>query len=305
MMDQRGLKVLKKVKLAPAARGMDYCKDLDLLAVTCEDQVHLVTPGAFNSETFDSLHGCPALVRFSTRGSDTRVLVSDNEGPIDVIDVETKGLIRSYLEHGDRVTGLDWTSETGNTSFVSCSKDFTVKFYAANEPHSLATLQMQTGVCGVHWNPYITNQVVFGTTKGKFYIYDIRKMSIPYLEVKAHEKTVSNVLFLSECEILSMGTDSCVKLWDARKTVCTRKFIGHVHHSFFTGVDYCENLIALGGEDSAIRVYKKDFSNFVASQQLSVQKMYICGCAWLPTYTVGKTLVTVDNHGYLHHLLFN
>ena len=36
MMFQRSLKVLKKVKLAPIARGMDYCKDLDLLAVTCE-----------------------------------------------------------------------------------------------------------------------------------------------------------------------------------------------------------------------------------------------------------------------------
>ena len=285
-MDQRSLKVLKKVKLAPTARGMDYCKDIDLLAVTCEDQVHLVTPGAFNSETFDSLHGYPALIRFSTRGSDTRVLVSDNEGPIDVIDVETKGLVRSYLEHGDRVTGLDWTSD--NTSFVSCSKDFTVKFYAANEPHSFATLQMQTGVCGVHCNPYMMNQVVFGTTKGKFYVYDIRKMSIPYLEVKAHEKTVSNVLFLSKCEILSVGTDSCVKLWDACKTVCTTKYIGHVHHSYFTGIDVLESLIALGGEDSTLRVYKKDTSNFVASQQLSIEKMYICGCAWLPTCTVEK-----------------
>ena len=138
---------------------MDYCKGLDLLAVTCECLVHLVTPGAFNSDTFASLHGCPALVRFSMRGSDARVLVSDNDGPIDVIDIETKGLIRSYLEHGDRVTGLDWTSD--NTSFVSCSKDFTVRFYASDEPHSFATLQMQTGVCGVRCNPYMTNQVIF------------------------------------------------------------------------------------------------------------------------------------------------
>ena len=129
-------------------------------------------------------------------------------------------------------------------------------------------------------------------------------MSIPYLEVKAHEKTISNVIFLSECEILSVGTDSCVKLWDARKTVCTAKFIGQVHHSYFTGIDVLESLIALGGEDNTLRVYKKDISNFVASQQLFIQKMYICGCAWLPMCTVGKTLVTVDNHGYLHLLVF-
>ena len=135
-------------------------------------------------------------------------------------------------------------------------------------------------------------------------IYDIRKLSIPYLEVKAHEKTVSNVLFLSECEILSVDTDGCVKLWDAHKTVCMTKYIGHVHHSYFTGIDILESLIALGGEESTLRVYKKDNSNFVASQQLSIDKMYICGCAWLPTYTVGKTLVTVDNYGYLHQLVF-
>ena len=73
--------------------------------------------------TLICLTGYPALIRFSARGSDTFVLFSDNEGLTDVIDVETKGRVRGYLEHGDRVTGLDWISD--NTSFVSCSKYFT------------------------------------------------------------------------------------------------------------------------------------------------------------------------------------
>ena len=112
----------KKVKLSPIARGLDYSTALGLLAVTCKNQVLLVDPDVCDSEPLeciDSLHGCPSLVRFSlTRGSDSCILVSDNEGPIDVIDVETKGLVRSYLEHSDSVTGLDWTSD--NACFVSC-----------------------------------------------------------------------------------------------------------------------------------------------------------------------------------------
>ena len=55
----------------------------------------MVDPDVCDSEAFehlDSLHGSPSLVRFSlTRGLDS---CADSEGPIDVIDVETKGLIR-------------------------------------------------------------------------------------------------------------------------------------------------------------------------------------------------------------------
>ena len=163
---------------------------------------------------------------------------------------------------------------------------------------------MPAGVCGVHHNPYMTNQITFGTTKGKFYIYDSRKLSVPYLEVKAHMKTVSNVVSLSEYEILSVSTDSTAKLWDVHKTVCTRKFEGHVHHNYFTGIDVWENLIALGGEDGTVRVYTKEISNHIASAQLSIQTMYICGCAWLQDYSTdsSKDLVAVDNHGHLHYL---
>ena len=50
--------------------------------------------------------------------------------------------------------------------------------------HSHTTLDMLTGVCGIRCNPFNTSQIAFGTTKGNFFIYDIRKMAVPYLEVK-------------------------------------------------------------------------------------------------------------------------
>ena len=134
-------------------------------------------------------------------------------------------------------------------SFVSCSKDGTIRFYDLSLPHSHTTISMDVNVCGVHSNSFDLNQVAFGTAKGKFFIYDCRKTSSSYLEVKGHSKTVSNVIFTSKKEVLSMALDSTAKLWNVNRTVCTGNYVGHVHHTYFVGVDSTDKYIVMGGED--------------------------------------------------------
>ena len=51
-------------------------------------------------------HGSSAIVRFGHECN--YLLMSDNEGPIVIFDLQSKLLTRSYLEHSDRVTGIDW-----------------------------------------------------------------------------------------------------------------------------------------------------------------------------------------------------
>ena len=151
-------------------------------------------------------------MRFSPGGSPQPcILLGDLCGPIDVYDMDNLHLQRSYLEHGDKVTGIDWISRD-NHSFVSCSKDGTVKLYDLMRPHSYALLSLDMNVCGVRCNPFDMNQIAFGTSIGKFYVYDVQQMASPYLEVKGHSKTVSKVIFITTQEILSMSLDSTVKL---------------------------------------------------------------------------------------------
>ena len=204
-----------------------------------------------------SQHGHPAVVRFSPAGSPSpSVLLGDLYGPIDVYDTETLSLQRSYLEHNDKVTGIDWTSRDKHL-FASCSKDGTVRFYDLSLPHSHSTVSMDVNVCGVKGNQFNLNQIAFGTAQGKFFMYDTRNLSTPYLEVKGHSRTVTNVTFISENEVLTMSLDSAAKLWDVTHTVCTKSYVGHVHHTYFVGVDCYEDLILMGGEDSSVRVYTK------------------------------------------------
>ena len=247
-------------------RGIDFCHCADTLAITSNSSVLLLPSlSTTPSDKIIPKHGSPAIVRFGHEFN--YLLISDNEGPIDIFDLQSKLLTRSYLEHSDRVTGIDWARN--GKSFMSSSKDGTFRLYELSLAHSHTTLDMLTGVCGVRCNQFNTNQIAFGTSKGKFFIYDMRKIAVPYLEVKGHSKTVSTVHFLSAFEILTTSVDSTTKLWDIHKTECKTNYEGHNHRSYFVGLDSLENLFSLGGEDSYLRLYDKDYPSYVAMAKFS------------------------------------
>ena len=296
---------LRETDLSEATRGMDYCSALDLIAVSCGNKVILLNSKDMSPfENISSQHGCPTLVCFGSADTcvPSRMLISDNNGPIDVFDLRSNSLLRSYLEHEAKVTGIDWYN---SQSFISGSADGTVRFYDLSSPHSHNTLNLYSGICGAHVSPFSSNLVAFGTTTGKFYIYDMRNTSIPYLEVKGHTTTVSNARFLSSSELLTMamGVDSTAKLWDLHKTVCTNIYEGTVHHKYFVGLDSYGDFFALGGEDSHVRIYHKKKSQSIASKRLCIQTAYICGCALMQESTDDDLhLIAIDNQGHLVYL---
>ena len=257
------LSVLRERKFFGETRGLDYYDPIDLLAVTCDSNINLIKSMGKQTpiDSINSQHGCPTITNFninyknskSVGDSLSHILVADNEGPFDVYDIQKKSLLRSYLEHGSRVTGLTWYQQK---SFVSSSADGTVRLYDLTNRHSHLCLNLSAGVCGVHFSPFSPHFLTFGTTRGKFYVYDIRKTSTPIIEAKAHLKTVSNALFVSDFELLTVGTDNTAKLWDLHKTVCTNTYEGTTHETCFVGVDSFHDYIALGGEDNSVRVYK-------------------------------------------------
>ena len=174
-------------------RGFDYCDEFDMLGIVGDNV--LLLPDPVNSPESEktqivSQHGHPAIVRFSPAGSpDPGVLLGDLCCAIDVYDTQTSHLQRSYVEHCDKVTGIDWSSRE-KRSFASSSKNGTVRLYDLALPHSHSTVTMDTNVCGVRSNPFNLNQIAFGTAQGKYLVYDTRKLSSPYLEIKGHSRTV-------------------------------------------------------------------------------------------------------------------
>ena len=298
MVESTKLMLTRERNLREETRGMDYCSHLDRLAVSCANKVIFLKDMTSHSpfDSIESPHGYPTLACFNTDVcAPSHILVADNEGPIDVFDLQTKSIVRSYLEHGSRVTGLAWCD---GQSYVSSSADGTVRFYKLTDHHSYCTINVLAGTCGAHISSFSPKLLAFGTTKGKYYIYDIRNTSIPYLEAKAHSKTVSNVAFVSDFELLTVGTDSTAKLWDLQKTICTMNYEGIVHHKCFIGIDSFEDFIAFGGEDGRIQVFNKHNSLCVASKSLCSSTSFVCGCA-LKSVNGLLQLIAVGNQGHL------
>ena len=90
---------------------------------------------------------------------------------------------------------------------------------------------------------------------------------------------MSNALFVSDFELLTVGTDNAAKLWDLNKTVCTNAYEDTTHETCFVGVDSFHDYVALGGEDNSVRVYKKHDSKSIVTKQLHPSSTYVCGCA--------------------------
>lgn len=305
------LSVLRERNLSGETRGMDYFDPLDLLAITCGRNIKLIRNMGKRTpiDSIDSQHGCPTIANFNVNyknkqiSSDipSHVIVADNDGPVDVYDIQKKSLLRSYLEHGSRVTGLTWYEKQ---SFVSSSADGTVRLYDLTNRHSHFCLNLSAGTCGAHISPFSPHLLAFGTTKGKFYIYDIRHTNTPFIEAKAHLKTVSNALFVSESELLTLGTDNTAKLWDLHRTVCTNTFEDNIHETCFVGVDSLDDFVALGGEDNFVRMYKKHASKSIVSKRLHPSTSYICGCVLVPIEE-SVQLIAAGNQGHLVYLKLN
>ena len=286
------LSVLRERKLSGETRGLDYYDPMDLLALTHGCSIKLIRNMGKRTpiENIDSQHGYPTIASFNINYKNrqnisetpSHVLVADNEGPVDIYDIQKKTLLRSYLEHGSRVTGLTWYDWYEKQSFISCSADGTVRLYDLTNCHSRLCLNLSASTCGVHISPFSPHLIAFGTTKGKFYIYDIRNTSSPFIEAKAHLKTVSNTLFVSEFELLTIGTDNTAKLWDLNRTVCTTTFEDNTHESCFVGVDSFSDFVALGGENNFVLIYTKYASKSIITKALHPSSTYVCGCVLVP-----------------------
>ena len=110
---------------------------------------------------------------------------------------------------------------------------------------------------------------------------------------------------MSDSELLTLGTENTAKLWDLHKTVCTRSYEDTVHQKCFVGVDSYGDYIALGGEDSCVRLFHKNCSQNVALKYLCSSTTFVCGCSLMATEDNKLQLIAVGNQGHLIYLQFD
>ncbi len=79
---------------------------------------------------------------------------------------------------------------------------------------------------------------------------------------------------------------------------------GIVHQKCFIGLDSFEDFIAFGGEDSYVRVFKKQNSLCVGSKRLCSSTTFVCGCI-LKLVNGLLQLIVVGNQGHVMFMKIN
>jgi E3 ubiquitin-protein ligase RFWD2 len=82
----------------------------------------------------------------------------------------------------------------------------------------VATIESKGNICSVKFNPYITNQLAFGSADHHIHYYDLRNTSVPLFVLGGHKKAVSYIQFISQDEIVSASIDSTLQLWNISDT---------------------------------------------------------------------------------------
>lgn len=94
------MSVLRERKLSGETRGLDYYDPMDMLALTCGCSIKLIRNMGKHTpiKSIDSQHGYPTIASFNINYKNrqniseipSHVLVADNEGPVDVYDIQKK-----------------------------------------------------------------------------------------------------------------------------------------------------------------------------------------------------------------------
>ncbi|XP_058083713.1 WD repeat-containing protein RUP2-like [Magnolia sinica] len=189
----------------------------------------------------------------------------DYDGVVTEYDLDRRMAVFERDEHGGRrVWSLDysrWAAPVG----ASGSDDGTAHLW---DPRCgaggtcVAVVRPSVAcspVCCVEFDPCGGPLIAIGSADRRAYTYDVRNMSGPVSIFSGHEKTVTYVRFLGECQMVTAATDGCLKLWDMIGARVIRTYKGHVNSRSFVGLSVWRNaaLFGCGSESNEVYVYDR------------------------------------------------
>ncbi|CAO3653525.1 unnamed protein product [Cunninghamella echinulata] len=194
---------------------------------------------------------------------------SDYEGIINLWDVNSGQVVRSYEEHRRRAWSID-TSKSNPTLLASGSDDSTVKIWSIHTRKSVHTLEQRGNVCCAKFAPNNNYHVAIGSVDHQVSCYDLRSPKTPFKTFNGHNKAVSYVKWINDQEIVSASTDNSLKLWHLNKDECEKTFSGHQNEKNFVGLSVKDDWIACGSESNTVYTYHKNSRYPVAQYRFPV-----------------------------------
>ncbi|EPZ32266.1 hypothetical protein O9G_003410 [Rozella allomycis CSF55] len=191
----------------------------------------------------------------------SQIACSDYEGAITIYDVE-KGSnpVMTFDEHEKRAWSVH-VSPSDPMRLASGSDDCRVKIWSINQRQSVLTIDSRVNVCSVQFNPMSSDQVTFGSSDHKMYLFDLRNPSEPLNTFDGHKKAVSHVKYVDSNTLVTASTDSTLKLWCALTGALLRTYKGHFNERNFVGLSINNDFIACGSENNSVYCYHREASD--------------------------------------------
>ncbi|KAK9820862.1 hypothetical protein WJX81_005532 [Elliptochloris bilobata] len=190
------------------------------------------------------------------------LLAADYDGGVALWDAEAAACTALFEEHSKRVWSVDF-SQADPTRFLSGSDDCTVRLWSLHDPSAAAVIDAKANVCSVQFSPSSSHLIAFGSANYRVYIYDLRTLKVPLVQICGHSRAVSYVRWMGPDRLVSASTDNRLKLWDV--AAATRAgtapaplttFTGHVNERNFVGLSVtADGYLACGSEDNAVYAY--------------------------------------------------
>lgn len=164
----------------------------------------------------------------------TNLASGEQNGLVKIWDTSNSSMFTSWKEHTKRVWSVNFSTSNPNL-LSSSSDDGCVKVWCFNQSESVTTIKTRANICTVQFNPFIGDQIAFGSSDHNVYYYDLRYAARPLMILNGHKKAVACLQFLTKDEIISSSIDNTLKLWKISNsdTPCERTFSGLVLNCFF------------------------------------------------------------------------
>ncbi|XP_065916969.1 E3 ubiquitin-protein ligase COP1-like [Dysidea avara] len=237
----------------------------------------------------------------------------DYDGAVIISDVHTGTHQRQWREHEKRCWSVHF-NHCDPKIVASGSDDFKIKIWVTNMAYSVGIVNAEANVCAVRFHPASRYYLAYGCADHKVHYYDLRDLRSPLCVLEGHKKAVSYCQFVNHRELVSLSTDSEMKLWDVNTGRCLKTYHGHKNDKNFVGLTVNGNHIVCGSENNSFYCYYKDVSKHILSYRFNVPRSILPGTAeppdnaetqfvsavcWKPRSSV---LLAANSQGYIKML---
>ncbi|GFY71133.1 peroxisomal targeting signal 2 receptor [Trichonephila inaurata madagascariensis] len=176
-------------------------------------------------------------VEWNPRNALTYILSASWDKTVKTWDPFVERLVCSYVDHMDQVYEACWSPHCFQT-FSSVSGDRTLKLWDIRQRRACASFPHETEVLCCDWSKSDTDIIATGTTDGRIFEWDTRKMLDPLFILAGHEYAIRQLKFspFERGRLASVSYDFTTRFWNWNVPHALQ--ILHGHSEFVYGLDF-------------------------------------------------------------------